>query len=305
MPTFMATARGSPGPFPPSDHPGREALEVVTVVIPVLNAEAVLGECLDAIAAQRDVSWEIEIVVIDNGSTDRSAALAAEHRAAPRVIGESQRGPYAARNAGIATSRGEIIAFTDADCIPDPEWLHAGAEAIRNGLDLAGGAIVQRRSARATAWERYDRAMYLQQEEYVTMQGFAATANLFVRRKVFDRIGTFVPELVASGDVELGRRARAAGFRLGYAPEARVEHRPRTTLQETWALHRKLGSGFAELARYGVRGSAWKDRALRIPLGSVINALASDGPTMRRRNIAHVHLIAMIARWVGRLTGRG
>ena len=162
-----------------------------------------------------------------------------------------------------------------------------------------------RESPRPTMWERYDRAVYLRQEEYVTVQGFAATANLFVRREVFDRIGRFRPELVASGDLEFGRRATRAGFRLSYVPEARIEHRPRTTMRETWALHRKLGSGFAELARYGERGRIWHDRALRLPLGNVMDLLAADGPPVRRRQIAHVHALAMAARWVGRLTGRG
>lgn len=276
----------------------------VTVVIPVLDASSVLGECLDALAAQRlEETWEI--LVVDNGSRDATAEIAAAHAVGATILHEATRGPYAARNAGIGAASGQVVAFTDADCVPDPHWLAAGLATLRDGADLAGGAIVQRKSPRPTMWERYDRAVYLRQEEYVTVQGFAATANLFVRREVFDRIGRFVPELVASGDLEFGRRATRAGFRLSYVPEARIEHRPRTTMRETWSLHRKLGSGFAELARYGERDRVWHDPALRLPLGTVIDQVAADGPPVRRRRIAHVHLLAMAARWVGRLTGRG
>jgi glycosyltransferase involved in cell wall biosynthesis len=277
---------------------------VITIVIPVLNASSVLNECLAGLAVQEEAPTS-ELIVVDNGSSDGSGALAAAHPVKAQVIRETARGPYAARNAGIAAANGEIVAFTDADCIPSPGWLQAGAEAIRRGADLVGGAIVQRGGTRASMWERYDRAMYLQQQEYVEHQHFAATANLFVRRDVFERIGRFVPELVASGDLEFGRRASEAGYKLVFAPGAAVEHRPRVNFRETWALHRKLGSGFAELARHGSRVAPWREKALRIPLGSVIDAVNRSGPTVRRRQIAHIHLVAMAGRWVGRLTGRG
>jgi GT2 family glycosyltransferase len=276
----------------------------ISVVIPVLNGAAVLPGCLDALAGQRDAP-PFEVIVVDNGSRDATPRVAADHGVGARVLTEDARGPYAARNTGIAAARGDVVAFTDADCVPDPRWLGVGAAAIDGGADLVGGAIVQRLSPRPTVWERYDAAMYLAQDQYVLEQGFAATANLFVRVAVFARVGAFQPELVASGDQELCHRATAAGFRLVYEPSARIEHHPRRTLGETWSLHRKLGSGFAELARHGERGSAWRDPALRIPVHWVASRTDAHGAPLRARRIAHVHVVAMVARWVGRLTGRG
>jgi glycosyltransferase involved in cell wall biosynthesis len=276
----------------------------VTVVIPVLDAAHSLPACLDALAAQV-AAPPFEVVVVDNGSTDSTAAVASDHPVTTRVLYEGARGPYAARNTGIADARGSVVALTDADCVPDARWLRAAMDAIDGGADLVAGAIVQRRSSTPTVWERYDRATYLNQERFVREQGFGATANLVVRADVFRQVGVFVPALVASGDLEFGNRAVAAGLRLVYADNARVVHQPRATLRDTWALHRKLGSGFAELAAHGLRGRARDDLALRIPLDVVWTEVASDGGPLRRRQLAPVHAVAMAARWTGRLTGRG
>jgi glycosyltransferase involved in cell wall biosynthesis len=276
----------------------------ISVVIPVLDGAKVLPGCLDALVGQRDAP-RFEVIVVDNGSRDATAAVAREHSVHPRVVSESARGPYAARNTGIAAASGEIIAFTDADCVPDERWLAEGAAAIDGGAGLVGGAIEQRPSTRATVWERYDAAMYLAQDLYVAEQGFAATANLFVRAEVFSRLGSFRPELVASGDQEMCRRATAAGFPLVYAPAARIEHHPRATLRDTWALHRKLGSGFAELARAGMRTSAASDPALRISIHWVAGRTGLHGPRLRARQLILPHVVATTARWAGRLTGKG
>jgi glycosyltransferase involved in cell wall biosynthesis len=276
----------------------------VSVVIPVRNGEHLLPGCLDALAEQ-DSPPPFEVVVVDNGSTDATARVAQRHPIGARVVTETERGPYAARNTGIAHSTGEIVALTDCDCLPEPRWLPAGVAAIDAGADLVGGRIAQRHNPDPSVWERYDRATYLRQDRFVAEQGFAATANLFVRKTVFDDIGVFVPELVASGDLELGQRARAAGYSLVYAEEASVLHHPRATLRDTWELHRKLGSGFAELARAGLRPSPLRDEALRVPLGVVIDEVSADGGYVQRRQLLPVHVLAMSARWVGRLTGRG
>jgi glycosyltransferase involved in cell wall biosynthesis len=277
---------------------------VISVVIPVLDEARRLPRTLDALAAQVEVA-AFEVLVVDNGSTDGTPEVAAGHPLRPTVLREPTRGPYAARNAGIASAQGEVVALTDADCRPDPGWLAAGLGAIAAGADLVGGTIVQVTSERPTLWERYDRATYLRQDRFVEDQGFAATANLFVRSEVFDAVGPFRPELVASGDLELCWRAREAGFRLVHEPQAIVRHDPRTTLRTTWALHRKLGSGFAELARAGRRGPAWRDEGLRISLREVAFLVGSDGPYVPRRRLLPVHAVAMGGRWVGRLTGRG
>jgi len=279
----------------------------ISVVIPVRNEEHHLPPCLDALAAQVDAP-RFEVIVVDNGSTDRTVEVASGHGVVSRVMTEAARGPYAARNTGIAAARGKVVALTDADAVAWPRWL-AEASAALAGADLVGGTVRQRPSGTApTLWERYDSATYLDQDENVHQLGFAATANLVVRRSVFDTIGVFRPELVASGDTEFGLRATAAGLRLRYCAEAGVDHAPRTTMRATWELHRKLGSGFAELARAGLRPKYWADPALRTTpqhMAHMVDLAARQGPPVRRRYLVPVHLVVMTARWVGYLSGRG
>jgi glycosyltransferase involved in cell wall biosynthesis len=277
----------------------------VTVVIPVKDGAAGLRSTLDALSAQ-DGAPPFEVIVVDNGSSDSSAATAEAHSIVTRVLSEHRRGPYAARNTGIAAARGRIVALTDADCLPWPAWLSSGVAAIDGGADLVGGHIRQRSTTdHPSRWERYDRAMYLRQAHFVAVDHFAATANLFVKAEVLAAIGAFRPELVASGDVEFGQRATAQGYTLEYDADAGVDHQPRSTMADTWRLHRKLGSGFAELAKAGLREPLWKDQSLRIPLSHAVEVVASDGPRVRFRHLWYVHGTVMAARWTGRLTGRG
>lgn len=269
----------------------------VSVVVPVRDGAAQLPALLDALGAQADAP-PFEVVVVDNGSRDSTAAIAERHPVVRLVVREPRPGSYAARNAGVAAASAPALAFTDADCTPCPTWLAAGTAALQ-GAHLVGGAIEQRRSARPTVWEVYDRATYLDQAELVTTQRFAATANLFVRREVFDAVGLFDAALRSSGDLEFGHRAAAAGFALAFSPEARVAHQPRSTLAGTWRLHRRLGAGWAALARRGLRPPAWRDQAMRMPLDWVQHAVAQRGERLRRRALLPVHAVVLAARWTG------
>jgi glycosyltransferase involved in cell wall biosynthesis len=240
-----------------------------------------------------------EVLVVDNGSSDDSVAVARSAAVQPVVLAESRRGSYAARNAGITAARGARLAFTDADCVPTPDWVARGSAAAG---PVVGGDVRMTPSARPTVWERYDRALYLRQESLV-QQGFAATANLWVDRTAMERVGPFDPALRSSGDLEWGRRAGRAGLSVVYAADVAVEHAPRTTATQTWRLHRRLGAGWAALAARGEWPPVSRDTALRLPLGMAVDAVAADGPPLRRRQLAPVHALAMAARVTGRLTG--
>ncbi len=274
-------------------------MPAVSVIVPVRDDAVGLAACLDALAAQEG-DPDVEVVVVDNGSADDSVAVARAHRVQPVVVVEPRRGSYAARNAGIEACTGDRLAFTDADCLPSPTWLRTG---MAVPAVLFGGSVTPTRSPDPTVWERYDRAVYLRQDCLVA-QGFAATANLWMDREVLDAVGRFDPELRSSGDLEWGRRAAAAGLAIGYAPDVVVAHAPRTTLASTWRLHRRLGAGWAALAARDAWPPPWRDRALVLPLGMVVDAVAADGPPLRRRQLAPVHAVAVAGRLAGRLAPR-
>lgn len=272
----------------------------MSVVIPAWNAASSLPACLDALAAQVDAP-AFEVLVVDNGSNDGTGEVARAHAAVSRVVEEPRRGSYAARNAGIAASGSGLLAFTDADGVPDAHWVAAGARATRDA-PLIGGRVAPVWSPTPTLWEIYDASTYLDQAQYVANEGFAATANLFVRREVFEAVGGFDATLASSGDWELCRRAGRAGFAIAYADDAVVHHRCRATLRETWRLNRRLGAGWKELARRGERPRrARDDPALHWQLPAVV---AAAPVPIRRRWLAAAHGAALAARWAGWSLGR-
>jgi glycosyltransferase involved in cell wall biosynthesis len=129
-------------------------------------------------------------------------------------------GAAAARNAGAAAARAPVLAFTDADCEPDPRWLRTGLAAIRSGNDIVQGRVEPVRPAGA-----WDRTLQVHGE------GLYQSANLFVDAGLFARLGGFVqlidtpPGAPPMGeDTWLGWRARRAGARHTFEPDALVRH---------------------------------------------------------------------------------
>lgn len=271
----------------------------VTVVVPARDAESSIGNLLDALEQQ--ALPPDEVVVVDDRSTDATRAVAEAHPLRPRVVQSTGGGPYAARNAGLAEVRTAVVAFTDADCLPEPGWL-ASAVAQLEPMTLVAGRVRQLTRPAAGVCERYDRATYLDQRELVA-QGFGATANLVALTQTFRDLGGFDARLQSSGDKELGARATGAGMRVVYAADAVVGHLPRADLRGLWLLHRRLGSGWRDLARRQLAPVWWNEPGLRVPLGRVVELVAADGPPLRRRQLAPVHAVVLAARWRGRLLG--
>lgn len=275
----------------------------LSVIVPVRDAAATLGDCLDGLAVQQLTGVDIEVIVVDNGSQDGTPQLAREHPLQPRVITESRPGSYAARNAGLAVAQGEAVAFTDGDCYPNPTWLASGLRALQTA-DLVAGRVRPRLSSAPTRWERFDAGHHVDQRKYVEVLGFGATANLFVRREVFDRVGVFDGTLRSGGDREFCNRATAAGFRLAYAGDAEVTHRSRRTAAETWRLHRRLGVGLRDLSRRGMQPPAWRDDQMLLPIGWAAQVASGPDRTYRHREMVGLAAVVVAARWTGRLTGR-
>lgn len=217
---------------------------VVDVVVPVLDGGAGLIRCLQALRDQRGAV--ARVIVADNGSQDGSAETAASLGAT--VVREERRSSYAARNRALDEVSADWVAFTDADCEPEPTWLASAVELLTaTGADLAGGRV-RHHPARSLPG-RHDALTYLDQEAHVA-GGFAATANLVVRRGVIDATGGFDPTRQSGGDLDFCNRARAAGCRLVYAAEAVVWHDPRETwrgvLKKAWRVSTAHGRMIAK-----------------------------------------------------------
>jgi GT2 family glycosyltransferase len=146
-----------------------------------------------------------------------------------------------------------VIAVTDADCRATPDWLRHGLEDLEAlDVDLLGGHIDVPLRERPTAAELVDFCRYLDQRRALEEAGFGATANLFVRRRVFDTIGAFNDRLISGGDRELCLRATGAGFKIAYTPRAAIVHEPRLSARELMRKCYRMGIGRAQTHAHGV-----------------------------------------------------
>jgi len=212
-------------------RPAGRIPELVSVIVPARNSATTLGEQLEALAAQdHDGPWEL--VVADNGSTDDTVAVVerAVRGTRPwvdaRVVDASQRaGSAHARNVGAAHARGDLYCFCDADDVVEPSWLGA---LVRAAADhhLVGGRLdlEQLNSARVRSWRPAPSAAVSD------APAFAPTSNMAIWADVFDALDGLDVTYLKSHDVELSKRAVAAGADLGFAPDAVVHYRLRSTL---------------------------------------------------------------------------
>jgi GT2 family glycosyltransferase len=237
-----------------------EARPEISVVIPHLNDARRLADCLAALAAQRLAPERFEVVVVDNGSAEPPADLVAGFAFA-RLAAEPTPGPGPARNRGIALARAPIVAFLDSDCIAAPGWLAAILEGFADpACPILGGAveIFAETPGAPNRAEAFDLVYGIRQEWTIARHGFAATANLAVRREVLDAVGGFLG-LEISEDMEWGMRAKAKGFATRFAPAAVVRHPARRSMAELrrqwdrhvshhWRMQPKTARGRAEWA---------------------------------------------------------
>lgn len=219
------------------------ALPFVSVIIPHLNDHDRLERCLRELRRQTYPSHRFEIIVVDNGSRISVEPIVARH---PGVVvaAESERGCGTARNRGVGISRGDVLAFTDADCLPDPTWLARGVAMLMrdDAPDIVGGEIeiFAANETAPTDAELYEKVFGFQQAVYVRKKHFAAGANILTTRAAFQRLGPFrngkVPE-----DLEWGQRAKAKGLRVAYCEKAVVRHPARRTWTELcWKMDRTV-----------------------------------------------------------------
>ena len=222
----------------------------LSVIIPVYNNSSGLRKVLWSLVNQDFDKILYEIIVSDNGSTDKTLDVAKEYadeypQLVRYVIENKIQSSYAARNKGIIIAKGKILVFTDADCIADKDWLKNGFSSMtQSSVSMVAGRIkFTYKNSEPNIWEYYDSAEKLNQKSYVKNAGFGATANLFVRKKMFDKYGLFLPEFQSGGDYEFGRRLTQSGEDLLYDKGALVYHPARTTFGEKLRKSKRIAKG--------------------------------------------------------------
>jgi glycosyltransferase involved in cell wall biosynthesis len=238
----------------------------VSIVIPCLNEEARIGACLDSVFSQDYPRDRFEVIVSDNGSTDRSPVIAREKGAA--VVKASRRGVAAARNAGVAAARGEIIVSVDADCVARPGWLEEMVKGFDDsGIGCTGGAIEPLVEGETSGLQQFlVEKGYLAQGQHMQhpFLPMAATANAAYRREVFERIGLFDEGLRSGEDADICWRMQIeTDFRVAYVPEAVVYHPYETDARALFRQKRTHAYGQVALFKKYRRQMKGKRKSLR------------------------------------------
>ena len=220
-------------------------LPFVTIIIPVWNSPDLIAKCLDAIRRQTYPADRFETLVIDNGSTDGTAAVVGRYAFAT-LLSEPKPGSYNARNNGLRHARGDYFAFTDADCVPEPGWLAAAVAAARANptAGICAGRITLFRTggAGSEACEKYERLFAFDQRRNVAA-GACFTANWLSPRRMFEELGDFDGRLKSGGDTDMSRRIHKAGYPLIYVPEMVVGHPVRAQYDELAQKRRRIVGG--------------------------------------------------------------
>jgi len=220
----------------------------VSVVVCAYNAERTMDKCL---ASLRELNYpDYEVIVVNDGSTDRTLEITKSYDYV-RIIDQENQGLSAARNAGIHAARGEIVAFTDSDCVADRDWLtYLVAKMLSSNLSAVGGpnlsppedTLVPACVAVSPGGPTY---VLLSDEVAEHIAG----CNMAFRKEALLQINGFDPLFrAAADDVDLCWRLQNAGYTIGFCPAAVVWHFRRNTVKAY--INQQRGYGKAEALVY-------------------------------------------------------
>lgn len=229
----------------------------VSVVVPVLNGDRTIRECLISLVNMHYPPDRREILVVDNGSTDRTRDIVQNHPVV--LLGEDRRGAAAARNRGIQMSRGEILAFTDADCVVTARWLPELVHGFEDETVAAveGQILAYLPTSPAEKFAAVTGSHSLHRHPEHFFAPYVNTGNVAFRRKIFSKIGLFDTRFPAAGgeDIDFSWRFfEEKELKLLYNRKAVVFHRHRDTARAYFSQHMRYGRALAILqAKYPQR----------------------------------------------------
>lgn len=225
-----------------------------SVIIPVYNDPEGLETTVDSLLDQTVEDYEI--IIADNASTDCTQAIASAYSnlaEVTHVIEDEVQSSYAARNAGIIASQGEILCFVDADMWVDSTWLEQVQSRMNaDDIDYFGCnvEIVIEDETPSAAYNQQNSFHSFSIENAVSERHFAPTCCLVTRKRVIEDVGLFDERLISGGDAEFGRRVHEAGYEQVYAADITMYHPARSSLPSIVKRRYRIARGQVQRARY-------------------------------------------------------
>ena len=233
--------------------PATQDWPTVSIIVPVRNRPDEIVACVRSLQKLDYPATKLEIIVVDDASTDDTAEVVKNLPIRHAICRPVWSGPAACRNAGAETATGEILAYTDSDCEVETDWLR---ELVLHFTDTQIGIVGGRVNSFSldTRIERYESvasSLYMGQDERDcrpnTAIPFLPTANLLIRRELWQALGGFDPAFPIGEDVDLVWRAHQANKRVLYVPRGTVRHKYRsrlTRIRPTQGFLWRLGDFF-------------------------------------------------------------
>lgn len=214
----------------------------VSVIVPVKDDNGELSALLASLAHQNFPLEDFEVLVVHND--EHELEVAQNTGLTIRVLTEPLPGSYSARNCGIEHAAGEILAFTDADCVAHPNWLQHGIDAVCEHRDtvIAGEIQVFASSREPNLAEKHQLAFAFDQDVNVAKRRGLPTANVFVSADVLGHVGWFNPQMRSGGDAEWSKRALRYGYHWRIQPDALVYHPARSSFSQLRAQRARFAT---------------------------------------------------------------
>ncbi len=203
-----------------------EEEKFLTVIIPVYKDPDGIRDTLESLKKQSLGKKDYEIIVTNDGGDDETQKVCEEYGVKVlRLV--PNKGSYVARNEALKEAKGEYIAFIDADIEASENWLEKGRNFLKK-YDYVGGDVKIDEEKLKTMAHYFEYLTGFENEKKLKNFHYIPTANLFVKRKVFDKVGFFKEDLFSGGDSEFGKRVyEEKKFNMHYSPELYVTHPPR------------------------------------------------------------------------------
>ena len=276
----------------------------VSIIVPTFRDWDRLLLCLSALTAQNFPKANYEILVANN---DPSNPIPDQFNIPDncRIFNVEKSGSYAARNAALSRAKGQIIGFTDSDCIPAGDWIANAVGFLELNSQysrIAGKIELFYEGADLTSAELFEKVYAFKQDHVCEKLNSSVTGNMFAYKYVFEDVGNFDEDLYSGGDHEWSFRAQAKGYLIGYGADVIVKHPARSTMQQLIKKSKRVGGGKAFLTKSSKAAAALMlFKSIKPPLHELKYYLQRYGGDLTVQEKMKVSMIKYFLTYIERL----